>query len=359
LYISIFLVSYVGRFRFLTCWVDSYVSNAQSLETSMELYKFDLTKSNLVWSLPRIIDNFLNHHGNSYGYSLLQMFVARYLAYDGVIKDTKTASWMSDGFCRCTLIEGNYAYKIEEPLIIKCVTEHFHNHNIPVATHLMDLVMMADDPATAGRYMDRVIACCFYDLSTISLPLCITVLQKTELFTADIKITMLTSLDINSDYGSLSSNLKFTDNYILPKHYAGPDGMLLSNNILWIVGCKTTEREHRNVDTRKVESNFYTTDLAHLFSGRTGKEEEKKEIWEYLSKRGLRCIIRVHIVLPGTSSPSPSSNPTFSGGGLILQNKMQKFTPKGSSAITIFVDEYTLDVDVDYLHSCGLFQKVL
>src|ERR1700722_4839869 len=101
---------------------------------------------------------------------------------------------MSDGFYRCTFLEDSYVYKI-----IRCVTEHFHNHKIPVATYLMDLVMIADAPA--GLHMDRVIqACCFYDLSSVSLPLCISQ-QETVPFTADIEINMLTSLDTNSEDG--------------------------------------------------------------------------------------------------------------------------------------------------------------
>eukprot|EP01124_Arcella_intermedia_P021705 TRINITY_DN308_c0_g2_i12.p1 TRINITY_DN308_c0_g2~~TRINITY_DN308_c0_g2_i12.p1 ORF type:complete len:860 (-),score=106.31 TRINITY_DN308_c0_g2_i12:41-2620(-) len=334
-----------ARFRYLTTWVDSFVPHHDSLEKSMEEFKRALTQSNEIWSLSKMIRNFVAHHSN--GKELLGMFVTSYLVYDGVIRDTKTVSWMSDGFCRCTPKEGEYFYFIDEPLVIYCIIDYFHKENIPIASYIVDQVLKADSPSAAGLYMDRVIACSLFDRTSIPLQLH-TTQNSIETLHTKLDIIMFTSLDNSSEHGSLFSNLCLKGNYILPKHYAGPDGIVLTfDNVLWIIGCKTTTREHRKVDTRSVNHNFDTTDLANLFGQSKGQFlQEKNEIWQYLSELPLRYIIRVHIVLPGAAEKA-----TFSPGFTVHRTKQTY------NNITISAIEYLLDVDSNFLPQCGLFSS--
>jgi len=52
--------------------------------------------------------------------------------------------------------------------------------------------------------------------------------------------------------------------YILPKHYCGPDGMLFINDVLYIVGIKSTRQVGKAVDAREVKANYEITDLQNL-----------------------------------------------------------------------------------------------
>jgi hypothetical protein len=189
-----------GRFRYLTSWIDTYVSNQKTLTLteSMKQYLSDLIDSKETWSMSMMIENFVTIHGTTNAHHLLKMFVARYLAFEGIIKDTVTASWMSDGFCRCTEIKGELCYKIDEPFVIQCIQTYFKNKNISMLDYLLDLVVMADYAFTAGLYMDKVIACCFLELSEVSL---------LDTLNLNIEIKTLNCLDSSQSEDTLYSCL--------------------------------------------------------------------------------------------------------------------------------------------------------
>jgi len=272
------------------------------------------------------------------------------------VRDRYTIEWMAGGFCRVSKVEGKFYYKIDEPIIIRCVLQYLLEQKVSLCNYFMDKICQADNASSAGIQMDNLVAFCFLDLQTNK----ISVLESLPGVGPILFDSIVRLANSNTQSKSLLDLLKCrTPTYILPKHYAGPDGILLCGNVLYVIAIKTTQREKRSVDRDEVVSNFATTDLMNLFPG-VSKEAEKIAVWDYLCRQEILAVVRIHIVLPCASNEA-----TCFQAGFRLSCKSQTYTPnpdsispavkrKRSNNYTLSAPQYILDIDNTNIRTCGL-----
>jgi len=253
---------------------------------------------------------------------------------------------------------------------------------VKLSEYYIKNMVVANDPSTAGTLLHVLVALCFFDLIGTSFHTIPCFANIPEIIKETINIKSMIKLNEFSNIKLSQLISPSSGNLILPKHYAGPDIMYFSDSGLFLVGNKTTQQKRqsgtsKSVDTRKVISNYNTTDLANLFGNTTDEKklEEKKEIYHNLIAHPPQVIIRIHIILP-TPARSVSAvtinttnvirlardNFVFTPPKQEHKDKKRKTSPTTGQPIEeqemkLNVPTYVVNLDTHHLDSCGLFSK--
>jgi len=163
------------------------------------------------------------------------------------------------------------------------------------------------NPATMGINLDILVSLAFYELK--SHPTFIMNNDATTDIIFKEEVKGIIRLNKNTD-GDLVELLMLSKHFILPKHYCGPDGMLFINDILYLVGIKSTIQVGRAVDIREVQANYNITDLQNL---RLNAIEKVRLLNDICNIFKPKAIIRLHIVLPR----APSTTSTTLGDSFV------------------------------------------
>jgi hypothetical protein len=258
---------------------------------------------------------------------------------------------------------------------------------VKVSEYYVTKLVTTENASAAGTLLDKLIALCFIDLNGKRLCDIPCFAPIPELPTDEyIDITSVADLKENNtkslaDLISRSTGSKF----ILPKHYAGLDGIYRTPSVWLINGDKTTTQKtptnkKKSVDFREVESNYDITDLTNLFgnSRDSQKLKEKQNIWDYLLNYPPRAIIRLHVLLPyppnitknnisfshmlNTTQVTKVSDYSQYTSLPLDENHHPTKKPKttcdiSKSAVVYKVQTptYVVNIDTNHLHTCGLF----
>jgi len=244
---------------------------------------------------------------------------------------------MAGGFCRLANIgEKEQSYHIEEAFIIECVMNYLIDEKIMLTDYYIKQIQTVKNPSIAGNMMDIFLALAFNDLRLK--------------FTSHDRIFQP---NVSSFYYYNTSNtatplpelLKKDNQYILPKHITGPDGLLRCGNVLYVITCKTTQRQDRSVDLRDVENNFKRTDLRDLFPGRSAEEDElrRKEIRKYI-ENNIETVVRIHFVFP-----RPTHNAHFPPTEVLKPLQIKSSKRKHQDQDFNFITQYVFNISLSNL----------
>eukprot|EP01124_Arcella_intermedia_P021702 TRINITY_DN308_c0_g1_i3.p1 TRINITY_DN308_c0_g1~~TRINITY_DN308_c0_g1_i3.p1 ORF type:complete len:794 (-),score=140.70 TRINITY_DN308_c0_g1_i3:36-2417(-) len=333
------------RYRLITSWVDSYVPKKSSLEESIKEFKKDLLNSDSPWSLKYMVNDFVLQQSKKLAQNLFCELVMSPLVGGGVLKST-SVEWMAGGFCRITLIEGSFKYIVEESVVIQAVSQYLGENQISLCDYFIKEIFDTDNPSTTGIMMDTLLSLCFLELgdNPYFIEDCTGICQPIWQHKVNDIIRLNNKND--GDFNTLFNDLDGKVYYILPKHYLGPDGIVLVNQILYVIGIKTTQRHKRSVDLREVNLNYETTDLDNF----RFDVKEKEEFFNLLEFLSPLAIIRLHIVFP-----TASKNATMFDPGLRLLCSEQ-IIHIGNQEVNLKVPQFVMDVDVSNAHEIGLFR---
>eukprot|EP01124_Arcella_intermedia_P010614 TRINITY_DN1712_c0_g1_i8.p1 TRINITY_DN1712_c0_g1~~TRINITY_DN1712_c0_g1_i8.p1 ORF type:complete len:701 (-),score=76.93 TRINITY_DN1712_c0_g1_i8:694-2796(-) len=249
-----------GRFRYATSYVEEYLSlvlEIEDLERSVDNYFADLMGSAHDWSLLNMINRFVTSLSKQTAHDYMAKIVFAYITNSNLRILPQEAELMAHGFCRVVKMDNDYKYIIEESIIVEATMKYFRSVNFELSSWFSQDIFTAPNAAIAGVLMDSLFALSFMELNgrTFGSINCFKSIEKIH-----DKVINIPSIIYLPDEKkeSLICSLK-SKSWILPKHLCGPDGMWLFDDVLVVVGIRTTQIPGRSVEKKEIDDNFGTT----------------------------------------------------------------------------------------------------